>query len=495
MRRLTLRGRLALLTAAAVAFAVAACATASWFLVREALYSELDGQLSAAIQRPEPRLVNFIFEALSDCTSEATTRGVPRKNVPDTPGKGEKDGPGEGSLLLPREELQQVVRENGTRCTVPDQGVIPVTPVDKAVASGERKEIFRTGTGVDYTGKEIDVRVHTVSYVLRTGERGALMTALPLDRVTGPLGDLALMLTLVSVFGVAVSAAAGLLTARASLRPVDRLAEAVEEVARTEDLSVRIPERGTDEIARLSRSFNGMTAALEASRERQRTLIADAGHELRTPLTSMKTNIDLMIRSEETGRELPAETKSGMLASLRAQMRELTTLLGDLLQLGSPAAQPRQAGEVAFHETVGRAVDRARLRGPGLTVTTRLDPWYVQGDADTLERAVVNLCDNAVKFSPPGGTVEVVLRGGELTVRDQGPGIPEEDLPHVFERFWRSPSARSLPGSGLGLSIVAQVVQEAGGTVRLERAPGGGTVARLGLPGGREPAGNGEDTR
>ncbi|GAA0968687.1 HAMP domain-containing sensor histidine kinase [Actinocorallia libanotica] len=471
MRRLTLRGRLALLTAAAVAVAVAVCATASWFLVRQELYSELDRQLSGRVPGG-PFLEMITYEALTNCTSEPTV------------GNGRR-----GERQLPREELQQVVKQDGTRCTIPDQGVMPIAPVDEQVAGGGLREAFSTGTGTDYTGQKIDVRIYTVSFSVRgTEERGALMTALPLDRVTEPLGSLAITLTLVSLLGVGLSAAAGLLTARASLRPVDRLAEAVEEVARTEDLSVRIPERGADEITRLSRSFNAMTAALEASRERQRVLIADAGHELRTPLTSMKTNIDLLIRSEETGRDLPAETKSGMLASLRAQMRELTTLVGDLLQLGSPAARTRQHEEVAFHEVVGHAVERARLRGPGLDVKARLEPWYVQGHPDALERAVVNLCDNAVKFSPPGGTVEVVLQKGELTVRDGGPGIPEADLPHVFERFWRSPSARSLPGSGLGLSIVAQVVQEADGTVRLENAPGGGTVARLVLPGRPEPA-------
>jgi len=418
-------------------------------------------------------MLEFVtYKAMVDCTSEPTTAAW---RWPEGP--------------LPPEELQQVVREDGTRCTIPNQGVMEVTALDAAVASGELREAYRTGTGTDAQGRRLDVRIHTVSYSVRdTGERGAVMLALPLERVTVPLNSLAITLTLVSLLGVGVSAAAGLLTARASLRPVDRLAETAEEIARTEDLSVRIPERGSDEIARLSRSFNTMTAALEASRERQRVLIADAGHELRTPLTSMKTNIDLLIRSEESGRPLPAETKSGLLSSLRAQMRELTTLIGDLLQLGSPAPPSRQVGEVAFHEVVRRAVERARLRGPGLTVTARLDPWYVQGDPDTLERAVVNLCDNAVKFSPPGGTVEVVLQNGELTVRDQGPGIPEEDLPHVFERFWRSPQARSLPGSGLGLSIVAQIVQEADGTVRLERAPGGGTAARLRLPGRPAPA-------
>jgi two-component system sensor histidine kinase MprB len=169
-------------------------------------------------------------------------------------------------------------------------------------------------------------------------------------------------------------------------------------------------------------------------------------------------------------------------------MHEMTSLIGDLLQLGSPAARQRQNVEVALHEVASRAVSRARLRGPNLMVEARLDPWYVQGNPDALERAVVNLCDNAVKFSPPGGTVQVRLSRGELTVRDHGPGIPEAEIPYVFERFWRSPGARSLPGSGLGLAIVAQAVEEADGKVRLETAPGGGALARLWLQGTPHPS-------
>jgi two-component system sensor histidine kinase MprB len=230
-----------------------------------------------------------------------------------------------------------------------------------------------------------------------------------------------------------------------------------------------------------------MTAALAASRERQRQLIADAGHELRTPLTSLRTNIDLLLRAEATGRNLPPDARRTLLTGVKAQMRELSSLVGDLLELARPADARPARETVALHDVAARAVARARLRGPGLTVESRADPWYVHGDPASLERAVVNLLDNAVKFSPPGGTVTVRLAGGELTVRDCGPGIPAEDLPHVFERFWRSPSARSLPGSGLGLSIVARVVAETGGRVTLEPAPGGGTLARVRLPGTPAP--------
>ncbi|MCD0450748.1 HAMP domain-containing protein [Actinocorallia sp. API 0066] len=476
MRRLPLRGRIALLAAAAVAVAVAACALASWFLVRDALYAQLDKQLTVQAGRPGPGpggdWIRFeIANAVEHCAAEATNADP---NAPSPYGR----------IRPPSERLQQVVLPDSRVCTIVNQGVMPVSEADLAVVRGNRDLVFHDGSGTDADGARVNVRILThVAYIGENDERITVMTALPLGQVTDPLGDLALTLLLVSVGGILGSAVAGLLIARASLRPVDRLTEAVEEVARTEDLSVRIPEEGSDEIARLGRSFNTMTAALAASQERQRALVADAGHELRTPLTSMRTNIDLLIRSEETGRDLPPETKARLLDSVRAQMRELTTLIGDLLQLGSPAAKPRQHTEVAFHEVVQRAVDRAKLRGPGLTVTADLTPWWVEGDPDSLERAVVNLCDNAVKFSPSGGTVEVTLADGVLRVRDHGPGVAEEELPYVFERFWRSPSARSLPGSGLGLSIVAQVVREAGGEVTLEAAPGGGAIARLSLPG------------
>jgi two-component system sensor histidine kinase MprB len=252
-------------------------------------------------------------------------------------------------------------------------------------------------------------------------------------------------------------------------------------------LSIRIPvdERNEDEIARLSRSFNSMTGSLANSRELQQQLIADAGHELRTPLTSLRTNIELLTRSEETGRPIPAEDRKALLASVKAQMTELAALIGDLQELSRPDTG-QHVGKLqvlAWEDVVESALRRARLRGPELTITADLQPWYVRAEPSALERAVVNILDNAVKFSPEGGTIEVQLADGVLTVRDHGPGIAEEELPHVFDRFWRSPDARALPGSGLGLSIVARTVQQAGGEVSLRPAKGGGTVATIRLPG------------
>ncbi|WP_329520612.1 sensor histidine kinase [Spirillospora sp. NBC_01491] len=477
-RRLTLRARLALLVAAAVALAVAACAVASWYLTRDRLYQELDRRLGATADGPpgaraggpprEQRFAHELSRALMACDPAAST-------TPD------------GSRL-PGPEFMQLVTTAGGPCTVPNAGSLTVTGADRQVARGERASATHDGTGVDSAGTPVDVRVLTRRFISIDGTPAAMSVAIALDEVRGPLDGLALLLTAVSALGVLFSAGAGLLIARASLRPVDQLTGVVEHIARTEDLDTRIPDEGADEIARLSRSFNTMTTALAASRDRQQQLIADAGHELRTPLTSLRTNIDLLLRSEATGRELPAAARHNLLVSVKAQMLELSSLVGDLLELARPAETEPVQETVALHEVLHRAVERARLRGPGLTVVADAAPWYVSGDPASLERAVVNLLDNAVKFSPPGGRVEARLDGGVLTVRDHGPGIPAGDLPHVFERFWRSPSARSLPGSGLGLSIVARVVQDSGGRVALGPAPGGGTLARVDLPGAPHPS-------
>lgn len=389
----------------------------------------------------------------------------------------------------------QLVTSEGKFCVEPwSPGVIKVTQEDRKVAAAPdvRERTFHTTT--DTRGDTI--RVMTVPVPTGPGPDAeavpgiAFMLGLSLEDTENTLGDLALLLLLVSGVGVLGSGAAGLAVARAGLRPVDKLTQAVEHVARTEDLAIRIPveDDSEDEIARLSRSFNSMTSALASSRDLQKQLIADAGHELRTPLTSLRTNIELLTRSEETGRPLPEADRKALLASVKAQMTELASLIGDLQELSRSEGQRGERVEIiGFHDTVEAALRRARLRGPELSIVADLSPWYVRAEPSALERAVVNILDNAVKFSPEGGTIEVVLHQGTLTVRDHGPGIPAEELPYVFDRFWRSPSARALPGSGLGLSIVARTVQQAGGEVALTPAEGGGTVATVRLPGAPVP--------
>ncbi|MFJ4779461.1 sensor histidine kinase [Streptomyces sp. NPDC088762] len=461
-RALPLRSRLALLVSVAVAVAVAAVAAVSWVMVRTQLRDQLDRSLMAT--NPSAQVLRTLSEP---CVA------APSRPAQDIAGN-----------LNP---TVQIVLADGSHCWVSGLTNLPVSPADQQVAEGRRPSALHDATAADGTG----MRVYT--FAARTQPNApvfGISVAKPLADIDKPLSTLAWVLLLVSGIGVVGAGAAGLWVARTGLRPVDELTGAVEHIARTEDLTVRIPDEGDDEIARLSRSFNSMTAALASSQERQAQLIADAGHELRTPLTSLRTNIELLARSEETGRAIPPEDRRELLASVKAQMTELAALIGDLQELSRPdAVSPGPLGVVALHEIAGSALSRARLRGPELDFTADLAPWYVRGEAAALERAVVNVLDNAVKFSPPGGTVAVSLRAGELAVRDHGPGIAAEELPHVFERFWRSPSARALPGSGLGLSIVARTVQRAGGSAELRAAADGGPGAEavLRFPGAPTP--------
>lgn len=477
-RSLPIRSRLALLVAAAVAFAVAAVSVTCWFIVERKLYEQVDESLGSQRKSlPYPVVEN----ALNNCGR------APKASSNDY--RGQSDS------------YAQVVQADGTICAFEgSRGIVKVADGDKELAKNAKLGAVTIRNGTDSDGN--DVRVMTTALVANgvpntmpstrvLYEKMAFVVAVPLKSTEATLNDLSLVLLLVSGIGVVGAGAAGLAVARAGLRPVDKLTEAVEHVARTEDLSIRIPveDDSEDEVARLSRSFNSMTSALANSRELQQQLIADAGHELRTPLTSLRTNIELLTRSEETGRPIPPADRKALLSSVKAQMTELAALIGDLQTLSrSDAGQSGDRIQVVdLQETVEAALHRARLRGPELTITADLQPWFVRAEPSALERAIVNILDNAVKFSPEGEAIDVILKAGELTVRDHGPGIPSEELPHVFDRFWRSPSARALPGSGLGLSIVARTVQQSGGEVSLQPAQGGGTVATLRLPGAPTP--------
>ncbi|MFE1838732.1 HAMP domain-containing sensor histidine kinase [Streptomyces sviceus] len=464
-RSLPIRSRLALLVAAAVAFAVAAVSVTCWFIVQGKLYDQVDGDLKEMASRP-----GTVQSLLARCTQ------TPEKITQVFPG---------------RNNYVQAIKTEGNPCVDPNSpSTVKVTGADRTVIENASDSTIYFRNGTDTDGNSVRVLTRYLGVDTNDSRGVALLLATPLKGTQSTLNELALILLLVSGIGVVGAGAAGLFVARAGLRPVDKLTEAVEHVARTEDLGIRIPveDDAEDEVARLSRSFNSMTSSLANSRELQQQLIADAGHELRTPLTSLRTNIELLTRSEETGRPLPEADRKALLASVKAQMTELAALIGDLQELSRAEGQRGERVQVvSLEDTVEAALRRARLRGPELTINASLEPWYTRGEPAALERAVVNVLDNAVKFSPEAGTIEVRLSDGVLTVRDYGPGIPAEELPYVFDRFWRSPSARALPGSGLGLSIVARTVQQSGGEVTLGRAEGGGTVATVRLPGAPTP--------
>jgi two-component system sensor histidine kinase MprB len=294
--------------------------------------------------------------------------------------------------------------------------------------------------------------------------------------------------------GIAGAALLGRAVARAGLVPVQRLTQAVEDVAVTMDLNQPIPVHGVDEIARLGQSVNSMLGAIDASKRAQRTLVEDAGHELRTPLTSIRTNIALLLaveRQPELAHRLPPEERVKLLRDLDAQVTELAALTTELVELAREETTREAVEPVELTEVIEAAINRVRIRALGLTFTTDLQPVTVQGRPGELERMVLNVLDNAAKWSPPGTTVHTELRSDgpawyRIAVTDNGPGIDEADRPHVFDRFYRAAAARSMPGSGLGLAIVAQTAAQHGGTVTAEPRNPHGTVITIRLP--RVPA-------
>jgi two-component system sensor histidine kinase MprB len=344
-----------------------------------------------------------------------------------------------------------------------------------AVARGSKDKSART---IQSQG----VRWRVVA--VNAGQDHALVLAQSMESTDRMLDRLGLVMLLFGAAGMIIAGLAGWAVARNGLRPVRRLTTAVEDIARTQRLDP-IPVEGSDEVARLAQSFNEMLHALSASQHRQRQLVADAGHELRTPLTSLRTNLDLLVQADASA-GLSPESRTELLDDVRAQIGEMTTLIGDLVELARDEPAARTVEPVELTAVVAQAVARVRRRAD-VEFVVRTAPWWVTGDADALERAITNLLDNAAKWSPEGGVVTVTLEQGTLSVADEGPGISPEDLPHVFERFYRSAESRGMPGSGLGLSIVRSIAERHGGTVEAGSAPGAGALFWLTIPGQPAP--------
>jgi two-component system sensor histidine kinase MprB len=313
------------------------------------------------------------------------------------------------------------------------------------------------------------LRVYTTQW-----SRGvALQVARPLTETNAVLSDMGLVLIVTAVAGVLVAAGLGFVVARAALRPVRRLTAAVEDVAKTHDLSRRIETKGNDEVGRLAGSFNAMLEELDESQRAQRRLAADASHELRTPLTSLRTNIEVLVRNEDLD---PSDR--GRL--MRDVIVEVSALIGGMMEIAR-GDEPidDEIEDVQLDRVVANAVEGASFHWPNVRFVTDLTPSVVRGVAGRIELAVGNLLDNAGKWSPNGNAVEVAVRDGEVSVRDHGAGIDPSDVPYVFDRFWRAGSARGVPGSGLGLAIVRQVADQHDAHVVVESPPGGGTLMRL----------------
>ena len=362
---------------------------------------------------------------------------------------------------------------------------LPLTPATKSVAAGQAKAYF---TDVTVRGKG-ELREYVAPVAGLVVEQGAaritvpqaaLQVAASLAGVNQQLGHLTLALLLVAISGVALAILFGWLIARAAIDPLDDLTASVEELADTTDVSERLEPGGPDELGRLRRAFNRLLGALESSREAQRQLVLDASHELRTPLTSLRTNLEVVRRVDE----LSAADREILVDDVLTQMEELTNLVGDLAELARGNHTELEPGPIRLDELVEDAVGLANSHGRSRAVhfESTLEPTWIEGQSDRITRAVGNLLDNALKWSPDGGTVHVSCAAGAVTVRDHGPGIAAEDLPRIFDRFYRASAARALPGSGLGLAIVAQVAHDEGGSVRASTPADGGTLMELRFP-------------
>ena len=382
--------------------------------------------------------------------------------------------------------LAQVVSADGTIIAQSPAGKLPIDSLVRSIAKGGHEQAFTTASIDGTSFRELVVPVQTGIRV--GGEHlpvvgttpGALQLFVPLGGVDHQLSELGITLLLVALAGIIIAAVLGLLVARTALRPLNSVTDAIETLAETTDMTLRLDEGRSDELGRLRTAFNSLFAALERSDDQQRQLVLDASHELRTPLTSLRTNTEIMRKVDA----LDAETREQIIADMLTQIGELTTLIRDLTELARGESQVAPATRFRLDELVDElvAIDATHGRTRSIEITSDLAECWVNAHRERLSRAIGNLLDNAIKWSPDGGTVHVTVEAGVITVADQGPGVAPEDMPKIFDRFYRAPAARSLPGSGLGLAIVAQVASEEGGSVAVAAADGGGTLMRLEIP-------------
>ena len=460
---MTLRGRVAVVVAGVVALAVLAVGLGAQALVVRAQYGAVDRDL----------------------------RGVAAEV--------ERSPRGALAVLSPRRDrfggaagLVQVVDAEGRVLRLPgaDEAVALPVPTDVlAVAAGAAPAFLRTAM---VEGRP--VRILTVPLA----DGLAVQVARPLDEAERVVAELRRTIALVSILAAGLAALLARWLAGRSVRPVTDLTARVESVRGAGDLGTRLSVRGDDEVGRLAAAFNGMLGRLEAARDAQERLTADASHELRTPLTSLRTNLEVLALADDGGADLDPEARAQLLADVRGQVGELTAMVDGLVAIardGGPGGlrEPVDVAALAV-EAVATARRRHPQRAADLTLRTgghgeAAAPVTVTAERARLLAAVTNLLDNAVKYAPEGGImVEVVGEpGGEMVrlgVRDHGPGVDPVDLPHLFERFFRAAAARSAPGAGLGLALVAQVARDHGGRAEALRPDGGGLEVVLTLPRG-----------
>jgi two-component system sensor histidine kinase MprB len=439
---MSLRARLALLFAVVAVAGVLAASVASYAATRH----QLDTEVTQFLDRRTDEIVQG---------NRATPRGAPDANPP--------------AIAVEPDAIVQILDQRGDVATSTGARL----PVDDT-----EQRIARTGGAPVERTVEVDgVKYRMRTMALRREGLGGVQVARSLDEIDAVLAALRARLALVGLIVAAVAAGAGYLVARRTTEPLRRLAATAEHVATTGRLDVKVATDASDEVGGLSRSLDSMLGALATSREQQHRLVQDAGHELRTPLTALRTDVGLLRRAPD----YDPDKRQELVASIEAEVVELSDLVTELIDLATDAHDDEPPQQLDLADVVSEAVARfSRRSDRAVTVDAVASP--VVGRRDLLDRAVTNLLGNAHKFSPPAASVEVLVRGGTVVVRDHGPGIPVAERPLVFERFYRGATARSAPGSGLGLAIVAQAVARHGGTVHVGDTAGGGAEVGFTIP-------------
>jgi two-component system sensor histidine kinase MprB len=467
----SLRTRIAGVSGLAVAIAVILGALLAYVAIRAELRSQVDSALrdrAADITR-----VSTVIGEGGNGPAFGPPPGAPpaeagvrdRKRPMGVYRRFEKAAPAFGGAA----GYLQVVTTDGGVARAPGQSTeLPVDGATRAIAANGNGRRFH-----DVTVDGSHLRVLT----LGVARLGAVQVARPLSEVDTVLHRVLAILIAMSAGGIALGAAMGGGVARAALAPVRRFTSGTEQIATSGDVSRRMEVEGDDELARMARSFNATLDELERSVEAQRHLVADAGHELRTPIASLRANIQLL----EDADRLPESELAAVRSDIVQELDELTTLVADIVELarGTKTAEG-EVDDVRLDMVVEQLVERASRRAGGqVSFDVDVEPTLLRAQQERVARAVSNLLDNARKWSPPGGLVEVRLRSGELSVRDHGPGFEESDLLHVFDRFFRSDRARAMAGSGLGLAIVRHAAESGGGWARASNASGGGGLVEV----------------
>ena len=468
---MSLRGRVGAAAGIAVAVTVIAAAIAVYVAVRSNLRGEIDQALAARLA------------PLAGDPGAGPRRGPQGSGRPGGPPGGPLGGRPGGPPRRGPDRFGRPPRgerfggAGGYVQFVAVDGVVQGPPgATVALPVSERaREIARTGAGALY--EDVDVQNTHVRVLTRgLGPDGAVQAARPLAEVDSVLGRVLTALAAIGIAGIVLAAALGVVVARLALVPVARFTRRTEAIAARMGLSERMDVVGHDELARLAQSFNATLDALERSVESQRQLVADASHELRTPMASLRANVQVLEHADR----LPREELDALRADIVSEIDELTALVADIVELARGAKPDEALDDIRLDEVVRALAERAERRGlGGVRFSTQLEPTLIRAEPERVARAVSNLLDNARKFSPPEGLVEVSLADGVLSVRDHGPGFSEEDLPHVFDRFYRAASARATTGSGLGLAIVRQAAEATGGWARAANAPGGGALLQV----------------